>query len=141
MPRFKIERSAYEPVIIEVEGLPTLESVPLTERIKEEISNLAAKQKGKEITDEQMIEGQFATFFGLDAAATAAFPAEVKERAVILAMSTFAARTKSALQPLETMTVAKAVAPPAAIPSTTPAPPKKEEPEKNVSAPGSKPTP
>jgi hypothetical protein len=140
MPTYKIARSLYEPVTIEVEGGATLETVPLTDTIKQKIRELSAERESGKISDDGLISGEFFLIFGIDAAELPAYSQELQEWAVVCAMKVFSDRNSQKVQvmaggnppsssSLETMTVAKAY--------PVPEPVSEAQAEKNASKPGS----
>lgn len=68
MPHFKIERSLYEPVTIEVEGGRVFESVPISTRLLKEITRLDEQVKDKSLDAETALIRQVSLLFGADEA-------------------------------------------------------------------------
>lgn len=68
MPHFKIERSLYEPVTIEVEGGRVFESVPISTRLLKEIIRLDEQVKDKSLDAETALIRQVSLLFGADEA-------------------------------------------------------------------------
>lgn len=66
MPHFKIERSLYEPVTIEVEGGRVFESVPISTRLLKEITRLDEQVKGQALDAETALIRQVSLLFGVD---------------------------------------------------------------------------
>lgn len=66
MPHFKIERSLYEPVTIEVEGGRVFESVPISTRLLKEITRLDEQVKDKSLDAETALIRQVSLLFGVD---------------------------------------------------------------------------
>lgn len=66
MPTYKIAKSLYEPVTIEVEGGRIFESVPLSPALIREITNLEEQRKAKTIDEFSALTQQVALIFGID---------------------------------------------------------------------------
>jgi hypothetical protein len=66
VPHFKIERSLYEPVTIEVEGGRVFESVPISTRLLKEITRLDEQVKGQALDAETALIRQVSLLFGVD---------------------------------------------------------------------------
>ncbi len=66
MPHFKIEKSLYEPVTIEVEGGRVFESVPISTRLLKEITRLDEQVKGQALDAETALIRQVSLLFGVD---------------------------------------------------------------------------
>ena len=67
MPRYKIEKSLFEPVEIEVESGRTYTSVPLSPFLLREISKLEEQRKAGTLDTTAAITQQVALIFGLEA--------------------------------------------------------------------------
>lgn len=65
MPRYKIERSLFEPVTIEVEGGRTYESAELSPRLIREVSELDEQRKAGTLEGDVYVVQAVALIFGL----------------------------------------------------------------------------
>ena len=139
MPRHRIELSLWDPLVIEL-GDKTYTSVPRSVRLTEDVKALDEKRVSGAVDLYTFLVQFLGLFFDVN-------PEEFRgmDRAILEAIGDAAleyvnpTKAKSEKETLDTMTVEKAVAPPAA-PAVAP---KKDEAsaEKNVSKPGSVPTP
>lgn len=66
MPHFKIEKSLYEPVTIEVEGGRVFESVPISTSLLRDITRLDEQVNAKAMDPEAALIKQVALIFGAD---------------------------------------------------------------------------
>jgi hypothetical protein len=85
MPKFKIETSFFEPIIIELEGGKVFESVPLSKPVTEEIGLIADKMVAGTIPELTAMVQQFSIIFGVDAAEAEKIDLRIIRKALTIA--------------------------------------------------------
>jgi hypothetical protein len=126
MPRFKIERSLSEPIIIEVEGGQTFESVPLSPALIRELQALEDKKGFTPLERLTTVSQQVALIFGVEVAEIEKADIRVLNQVLSLAMEAMISSHKILVPP--GTVVAKD------IPASPPV--SEEQAEKNASKPG-----